>query len=128
MDFLLDRPTYLEKKPAIRVEVATPTVTVARDRTWRMVQRAFGVALTMVAWLIVLAGLAFIGIAITRKYHGELGQSADMTMVAAQLFGTASILAGIGLPNWVSAERVFRQDAIQDGTYTLPEYVQKWGS
>lgn len=94
--------------------VRTPLRTGIPERTLRVLQRCAGIVLTMIAWIVFLGGLAHFVIAALHNREGELGKGLDATILGAYACAASVILAGIGVPNWVFAERKLRNLAKAD--------------
>ena len=57
------------------------------------------------AWLIFLWGLANLVLAALHNAHGELGLGLDATLSGAKSCLGAFVVAALGVPQWVMAQR-----------------------
>lgn len=78
--------------------------------TWLAVlQKCAGAILVGSAWLIFLWGLANLVLAALHNAQGELGIGLDATLMGAKACLGAFLLAAIGVPQWVMAQRKLRR-------------------
>lgn len=68
-------------------------------------QKCAGMALTAAAWVVFLGGLAHLILAAVHNQRGELGIGLNSTMSGAKYCLAGFLLAGIGVPQWLMAER-----------------------
>lgn len=73
-------------------------------------QRCAGIGLSMVAWIVLLLGMAKLVLAAMHNRDGELGLGLDATMAGAGACAVSAVLAAIGVPVWVAAERKLRKE------------------
>jgi hypothetical protein len=72
-------------------------------------QRCAGIALSMMAWLVMLAGLAHLCVAALRNREGELGLGLDATIHGAEACLASLAIGAVGVPLWVLAELRLRR-------------------
>ena len=76
-------------------------------------QRCAGIALSMLAWIVMLAGLAHLVVAAVRNREGELGLGLDATIQGAQVCLLSLGIGAVGVTLWVLAElRLRRKDRV----------------
>lgn len=86
---------------AVRNELRSPS-----GLTWlAILQKCAGLVLVGSAWLIFLWGLANLILAALHNQQGELGLGLDSTLLGAKACLGAFLLAAIGVPQWVMANR-----------------------
>ena len=90
---------------AARSNLRTPPVHSAL----LILQKCLGIALSTVAWLVFLAGLAHLIIAAVHNQQGELGLGLDSTVMGAKYCLASFVLAAVGLPQWVICARRLRE-------------------
>ncbi len=90
---------------AARSNLRTPPVNSAL----LILQKCLGIALSTVAWLVFLAGLAHLIIAAVHNQQGELGLGLDSTVMGAKYCLASFVLAAVGLPQWVICARRLRE-------------------
>jgi hypothetical protein len=74
-----------------------------------ILQKCAGVMLVGSAWVIFLWGLANLILAAVHNQQGELGLGIDATLMGAKACLGAFLLAAIGVPQWVMAQRRLRR-------------------
>jgi hypothetical protein len=72
------------------------------------VLRCLGVSLCMIAWMLLLLGLAHFVVAALHNRNGELGLGLDATLLGGEVCLLSFALATAGVPLWVRAERRLR--------------------
>jgi hypothetical protein len=92
---------------AVRTGLRTPAI-FASPLT---LQRCAGIAISMMAWVVMLAGLAHLFVAALRNREGELGLGLDATIHGAQACMLSLALGAIGVPLWAIAELRLRRQA-----------------
>jgi hypothetical protein len=92
---------------AVRSGLRTPAV-FASPLT---LQRCAGIAVSMMAWIVMLAGLAHLCVAALRNREGELGLGLDATIHGAQACLLSLALGALGVPLWALAELRLRRQA-----------------
>lgn len=89
---------------AVRNELRGPT-----GFSWlAYLQKCAGMTLVATSWLIFLWGLANLVLAALHNQQGELGLGLDSTLMGAKSCLAAFLLAAIGVPQWVMAQRKLR--------------------
>ena len=86
---------------AARSNLRTPPIGTALFT----LQKCSGIVLSVVAWLIFLAGLAHLILAAVHNQQGELGLGLDSTVAGAKYCLASFVLGGVGLPQWVIGAR-----------------------
>ena len=70
-----------------------------------ILQKCAGIALTGLAWLVFLWGMAHLVIAALHNSAGELGVGIDATVNGAKCCLAAFVLAAAGVPQWMFGQR-----------------------
>jgi hypothetical protein len=70
-----------------------------------ILQKCVGVALVGGAWLAFLLGLSHMILAALHNQQGELGLGLDSTLIGAKICLGGFLLAAVGVPQWVMANR-----------------------
>lgn len=104
-----------EVPPILRGESVTPFAVRNELRSspssaWlAILQKCAGMLLVSAGWLVFLWGLANLAIAAVHNQQGELGLGLDATLRGAKSCLGGFLLAAIGLPQWVMAQRKLHQ-------------------
>lgn len=107
----LSQPAIAPVSPALRGGSVAPFAlrndlrTTPFDSQLASVQKMLGMALTTVAWLVFLWGMAHLVIAAVHNAQGELGFGIDTTVRGGKCCLGAFLLALIGVPQWLSGQR-----------------------
>ena len=97
--------------PALRGGGVAPFAVQSRLRTpgsrttLITLQKCAGVMLTAGAWVVFLGGLAHLILAAVHNQRGELGVGLSSTLSGAKYCLAGFLLAGIGVPQWLMADR-----------------------
>jgi hypothetical protein len=75
------------------------------DSSLAALQKGLGMAVTAMAWLVFLWGMAHLVIAAVHNTQGELGAGIDATVRGGKCCLGAFLLSLIGVPQWLVGQR-----------------------